>query len=165
MPTNVEPLRSLNAQRQSFVQFHNCTERTVDIIWVNYISELVHYGQLLPTESKRMNTFVTHPWIFQDPVSGERMYANGSAVYDPEPYQPGQERRNMVSIHFPMRSLKINTVWAIAKLLASEDDVLELELPRSLSNDVAEAFKQMGDAKQFRNQRQQTNNNSPSDET
>ena len=70
-------LKSLHSHVRSFVLFRNCSERSVDILWVDFQGELVWYGTLQPTEIKMINTFATHPWIFRDPDTGERMQVHG----------------------------------------------------------------------------------------
>lgn len=146
-----EILKSVDSRTRSYILFRNCTERMVDLIWVGYQGEYVQYAKLQPTETKMMNTFATHPWIFRDPDTGERMLARGNDVYMPEPFKQGQLVRYLVQIRSPLRSLKSNALWRIAKLLLRDDAVHELELPRSLIADVLEIREIMAAARDFQN--------------
>ncbi|XP_041765601.1 protein Vhl [Anopheles merus] len=138
-------LRSEHSVLRSFLLFRNTTERTVDVYWVNYSSRFIHYTTLKPKTGCMVNTYVTHPWVFKDRQSGERMHVRHQPVYLPEPWytnfnSAGRLTRKEVNIHFPVRTLMDNCLWRIVALLADKEEsaLHELEIPRVLKQDLAE---------------------------
>ncbi|XP_035897905.1 protein Vhl [Anopheles stephensi] len=142
--TNAEPvLRSRNSEVRSFVLFRNTTERVVDVYWVNYSATLTHYSTLQPGAQCKVNTFVSHPWLFKDKRHEERMHVRHQPIFMPEPWYnsftgAGRLNRMEARIHFPVRTLKENCLWRILALLsAKEESVLcELELPNVLVQEL-----------------------------
>lgn len=129
-------LKSQHSRIRSYVLFRNCTERPIDVIWIGFSGELVWYATLNPTDIKMINTFATHPWIFRDPDTGERMHVKGRDVYMPQPFHRGQLNRYLVPIQFPLRSLRSNSLWVISGLVKEDGQVQQLELPRCLVQDI-----------------------------
>uniref|UniRef100_A0A182KAB9 von Hippel-Lindau disease tumour suppressor beta domain-containing protein n=1 Tax=Anopheles christyi TaxID=43041 RepID=A0A182KAB9_9DIPT len=137
-------LRSENSEIRSFLLFRNTTERAVDVYWVNYSSRFIHYTTLQAKAECMVNTYVTHPWVFKDKQSDERMHVRHQSVYLPEPWytnfnSAGRLTRKEVNIHFPVRTLEENCLWRIVALLANkeENSLLELEIPRVLKQELA----------------------------
>ncbi|XP_052898735.1 protein Vhl [Anopheles moucheti] len=137
-------LRSEHSEVRAFVLFRNTTVRVVDVYWVNYSSKLIHYTTLQPRAECTVNTYVTHPWVFKDKQSDERMCVGHQPVYMPEPwyissYSAGRLIRKEVNIHFPVRTLKENCLWRIVSLLADAEGsaLWELEIPRMLIQELA----------------------------
>lgn len=81
-----ELMRSKPSRGLSFVRFCNATQRTVEVIWINYEGVRVKYKTLKPEEFFDVNTYVAHPWMFQDAVTHERLNANSRNVYEPGPW-------------------------------------------------------------------------------
>lgn len=79
-------IRSPPSRGLSFVRFYNATQRTVEVIWINYEGVRVKYKTLQPNEFFDVNTYVAHPWMFQDAVTRERLNANSRHVYEPGPW-------------------------------------------------------------------------------
>lgn len=146
-------LKSQHSRIRSYVSFRNCTDRALDVIWVGFSGQLVWYGTLNPADSKMMNTFATHPWIFRDPDTGERMHVHGRDVYMPRAFQRGQLNRYLVPIRFPLRSLRSNCLWRISTLV-TDDQVLQLELPRCLIQDIQDLRQCTAKAVEFKSSRQ-----------
>lgn len=157
-------LKSQHSQIKSYVLFRNYTDRLLDVIWVGFSGEHVHYGTLKPTECKMMNTYATHPWIFRDPDTGERMHVQGQSVYMPQPYQRGQRNRFLVPIRFPVRSLRHNALWAISQLISREEDVPQLELPRCLIHDIQDLRQCTAKAQEFKRSLQQQDEDEEAEE-
>lgn len=143
-------LKSQHSHIRSYVVFRNWTLRPVDVIWLGFSGEQVWYGTLRPHEAKIMNTFATHPWIFRDRVTGERMHVHGKDFYMPQPSHRRQLTRFVVPIQFPMRSLSVNSLWVISGLLSTDDQVQQLEVPRSLMQDILEVRSCTQRAREFR---------------
>ncbi|EDS34024.1 von Hippel-Lindau disease tumor suppressor [Culex quinquefasciatus] len=118
---------------------------TVDVYWVNYSSKFVHYSALEPAAQVPVNTYVTHPWVFIDRFTGERMLVKSKPVYMPEPWYTnintdGKLARIEVRIHFPLRSLKDVCAWKIFSTLRDKQSFIDLELPRVLVDDLRACY-------------------------
>ncbi|XP_055637225.1 protein Vhl [Toxorhynchites rutilus septentrionalis] len=138
-------LRSVHAEIRSFVLFRNFTQRSVDIYWVNYSSKFIHYSALEPTAQVAVNTYVTHPWVFIDKMTGERMMVNHEPVYYPVPWYnnidaSGKLGRTNVQIHFPLRSLRDICAWKIIASLRDKESFVQLELPKVLLEDLRACY-------------------------
>uniref|UniRef100_U5EUF5 Putative e3 ubiquitin ligase vhl component von hippel-lindau tumor suppressor in s n=1 Tax=Corethrella appendiculata TaxID=1370023 RepID=U5EUF5_9DIPT len=134
-------LRSLQSLIRSFILFKNITERNIDIYWVNYTSKFIHYTRLKPNETSKVNTYETHPWVFKDSETGERMHVAHNLVYFPEPWytridHTGRFGRILVEIHFPMRTLKESCLWRVLNSLKNKENFLDLELPKSIIDEL-----------------------------
>lgn len=81
-----EIIRSQPSRGLSFVRFCNATQRKVEVIWMNYEGARVKYKTLEPDEFFDVNTYVAHPWLFQDAVTHERLNANSKHVFEPKPW-------------------------------------------------------------------------------
>ncbi|XP_062556452.1 protein Vhl [Armigeres subalbatus] len=138
-------LKSEHAEIRSFVLFKNYTERTVDIYWVNYSSKFIHYSALAPAAQVPVNTYVTHPWVFIDKLTGERMLVNGKPVYYPEPWYTnidgnGKLNRIEVRIHYPLRSLKDICTWRVFSSLQDKHSFIGLDIPKTLIEDLRSCY-------------------------
>lgn len=106
------------------------------------IPDLDVFFCILFKEFLMMTTFQTHPWIFLDKFTGERMVVNHEEVYWPKPWylkiDPKQRtiKRALVKIHFPMRSLKVNALWNIVRRLKSSAAIDELIVPVVLQKEL-----------------------------
>lgn len=78
-------IKSDRSELPAFVIFENTTQRQVDVYWVDYTSQLVRYRTLIPGDKLIINTFKTHPWVFLDKSSGERMCVDNDEVFWPQP--------------------------------------------------------------------------------
>ena len=140
------PLRSRASLFNALVMFVNRTMRVVTIYWVDYDGYFKKLITLKPGDHRSTNTFSTHPWVFKDATTGERMHVENSYVYWPKPliYSDHEKlprvKRRQIEIHFPMRSLRESSLWIIAKNLQQDEDIKELELPNTLSSDLAGIF-------------------------
>ncbi|XP_058448043.1 protein Vhl [Malaya genurostris] len=138
-------LKSDHAEIRSFVLFKNLTQRTVEIFWVNYSSKFIHYSALEPSAQVPVNTYVTHPWVFIDKSTGERMLVRNQAVYYPEPWYTnidpnGKLARIEVQIHYPLRNLRNICTWKIFATLTDKQRFTELELPKVLIEELRECY-------------------------
>lgn len=135
-------LRSRPSDQHSLLTLKNCSERTVDVIWIGYDSKLVHYAGLPPGCGTPLNTFRTHPWIFKDQDTGEPMHVNNADIFWPHPWTNEQTTRNIVLIHLPMRSLRTIAMWKILSTkIKSVSEIALLELPLTLKYELFELFK------------------------
>lgn len=58
--------RSINDSVPVYLVFLNKSNRSVQIIWVNYAGDEVLYQNLAPKTLFKVRSFVTHPWIVRD---------------------------------------------------------------------------------------------------
>lgn len=109
-----------------YVLFANTTYRTLDLYWVCERERENMYLTLKPFEEVRVNTFTTHSWLFRDYYTGERMHVRSQRIFQPirvrvpkSQQSPDQlvDVRSEVLIHFPMRSLRENCLWLVARWL------------------------------------------------
>lgn len=115
----------------------NTTERSVDVYWINYASQLIRYTTIEPNAHVALDTYSTHPWIFCDQQTGLKMHVNNQEVFWPEPWVLTRlTRRTRISIHFPMQSLKTIAMWKIVLHIRSNKQLDQLEIPRVLSRDL-----------------------------
>ncbi|XP_055383356.1 protein Vhl [Condylostylus longicornis] len=141
-------LRSKESIHSAFLLFVNTTEREVNVYWVDYQGRFVQYKKLEPGDRTVINTFSTHPWIFRDSNSGERMHAENKEVFWPKPFFSDshlsnnipESKRKQIHIHFPLRSLRENSLWAIAKLIRPTY-IDQLEIPMVLKVELREVYK------------------------
>jgi Tol biopolymer transport system component len=62
--------QSLNSVTPTNISFVNGTSRTVDIFWLDFNGNRVLYNTLAPDGSYVQGTFVTHPWVAVDHITG-----------------------------------------------------------------------------------------------
>ncbi|KAI8039776.1 protein Vhl [Drosophila gunungcola] len=119
-------LHGLQMVVEVYVLFVNTTNRTLDLYWLCDRDRENMYLTLKPFEEVRVNTFSTHSWFFRDYYTGERMHVRSRRIFQPirvrvpkNPQHPEQlcDVRSQVLIHFPMRSLRENCLWLVARWL------------------------------------------------
>ncbi|KAG1953130.1 von Hippel-Lindau-like protein [Pimephales promelas] len=76
------PLKSLNSNDPTFISFVNKSSRNAKAWWLNFSGKPVSYGDIKPGKTLKMNTYLTHPWIFRA-SDGAKLLANLSEVYFP----------------------------------------------------------------------------------
>ncbi len=67
------------------LQFANHTDRIVNVYWINYDCTEELYMTLGPGKSYSQDSFVTHPWVVRDALSGTPLaatIAEGNATVD-----------------------------------------------------------------------------------
>ena len=79
--------KSLPSRVKSYIRFVNKTDRTVDVVWLNYEGLGVRFRTVPPGQFVDVNTFAGHPWIFRDSHSGDKLVVQVQGnrdVYNPE---------------------------------------------------------------------------------
>ena len=147
-----QPLHSINNDHRSFVKFINSTQRNVTLYWIDYQGQAISYGIMTPGDTKDMNTFVTHPWIFVDNETRDRYVVNQMDVFFPEPWfakypdlgereLPRRSERTRVHITLRIYTLRELALRATRSLLTHHRQAYQLDIPRSLQNELAEMLR------------------------
>ena len=63
-------MRSLHSNLQTHVTFVNTRTSAVHLWWRNFSGIRVSYGSVQPNGRQEMTTYVTHPWVITDEVTG-----------------------------------------------------------------------------------------------
>lgn len=172
MPTSDDgPLRSRESNIRAFVKFINASQRLVEVHWVNFAGENIHYTNLVPGADCvvswdftvaltcaetvswifQINTYLTHPWIFLCPATGDRLQVEQKNVFTPLAWFKFVNKtenglvtvgRQEARIHLPLKTLRDICLWRILFLVQTKDDIIKLELPKSLRADLDEVFNQ-----------------------
>lgn len=81
LTTGGKPLMSMHNYTKTEIEFENRLTEPVDIYWINYQGGRQKYYTLLPNQTRRQETYVTHPWIIEKVSDGEevrRIIVDGS---------------------------------------------------------------------------------------
>ena len=77
-------IKSIRSTQSLHAKFKNATERHVDLYWLDFRGKLVRYILAMePGSVHDMTTYVTHPWVARDNVTGQSLYLSGQSVYIP----------------------------------------------------------------------------------
>lgn len=144
-------LRSRTNKELSLVRFQNLTQRKVEVIWMSFEGVRVRYKTLEPQDYFDVNTYVGHPWIFQDAKTHEYLLVNSKDIFEPTPWyqdylpelragrlQPKdiKPKRSIVNITSPLYSLKYCAINVLMHCVSSYDRLAELKLPLQLLEEL-----------------------------
>ncbi|XP_060695746.1 von Hippel-Lindau-like protein [Hemiscyllium ocellatum] len=134
---SVSPLRSLHSDEATFVIFVNRTLRTARPWWINFEGVPRNYDDIPPGGALRMCTYRTHPWVFRDADTGDKLLIKNGEIYFPTSTQYDEDGPIYIPVHVtvPVYSLKNCCLQCIRKHVKSED-YTKLELPKSLHTDL-----------------------------
>lgn len=130
-------VRSKHSMCRSFVRFINNTDRKVDVIWINFEGQHVKYKTLPPSSFFNADTFATHPWVFIDSETQDRLVVNCAEVFIAEPRQG----RTHVYITIPLYTLRERALQVVRNALSQPEDAFKLELPITLQRELATMLK------------------------
>ncbi|GCB68259.1 von Hippel-Lindau-like protein [Scyliorhinus torazame] len=135
--TQRRPLRSLNSDEATFVQFVNRSPRIATPWWINFDGFPRNYDDIPPGGTLRMCTYRTHPWVFRDANSGDKLLINQDEIYFPSSAQYDEDGPIYMPIYVivPVYSLKDRCLQCVRKQVKSED-YTKLEIPKSLQADL-----------------------------
>ncbi|ELU10094.1 hypothetical protein CAPTEDRAFT_167535 [Capitella teleta] len=119
----------------SFIRFCNRTNRLVDIIWLNYEGLGVRYRTLPPRNFIDVNTFVGHPWIFRDSLTGDKCVAQFKTVYEPIGNGDGPPKRRVVNITIPVFKLR-DRCLQVLRAIVPRHAIQSLEIPVVLKDEL-----------------------------
>lgn len=144
-------LAAQNSLEQTFVFFHNSTQRCINLYWMDFNGSQDFFTMLKPGAGIKANTFVTHPWIFRDAQTGQRMQVKHQDIFWPQLYRvrdPQNWRqwipcRKLITIHQPVRSLRYTCLWRFAEqIYGNQAAVLAREdIPNILKRDLSNVLK------------------------
>jgi hypothetical protein len=63
-------VRSLPSRMVTAVDFVNATSHPRRVYWLDFEGKRQFYGELRPTETLSLQTFLTHPWLITDAHDG-----------------------------------------------------------------------------------------------
>lgn len=143
-------LRSKQSVNSAFLRFINNSQRKVDIVWIDYKGQHVKYKTLLPGTFVDANTFETHPWLFIDADTRDRLVVKDEEVFLPVPWfkslvgqhHPTYPERTKVYITIPVFTLRQRALQIIRDLLGHPEDAFKLELPVSLQKQLAKMVRE-----------------------
>ena len=102
---NQHEIRSKNDNKRAYLMFKNRSrDRRVAIYWKNYKGERVRYRVLEYGHTFSVNTYETHPWVFADADTGDRLVGNGCMHYMPTAWA-GEPQRTVVQICLPGKQM------------------------------------------------------------
>jgi len=108
--------RSGQSRVPSFLRFVNRTTRRVNVTWIDYDGRSTHYKTLSAGCCVDVNTFVGHPWTFQDRDSGDTLVVQSQAVYLPEAWNRDKDgwppRRRLVFISLPGEYIQYDIIFS-----------------------------------------------------
>ncbi|XP_026858049.1 von Hippel-Lindau-like protein [Electrophorus electricus] len=133
----LQPLKSLNSYEPTYIDFVNKSSGNARVWWLNFSGAPVSYGDIRPGQTLKMNTFLTHPWIFRA-SDGSKLLANFGEVYFPAAALYGDDGNPLfrtVTITAPVYSLQEYCSKLIRKLVRKED-IDKLEIPEFLRKDI-----------------------------
>ncbi|XP_059480411.1 von Hippel-Lindau disease tumor suppressor [Neocloeon triangulifer] len=113
-------LRSIESLQPAYPTFINGTTRNVDIVWLNFSGQPIVYKTLQPRRPFRVNTFVTHPWLFVDADSRDRLLGRGQLIYMPEAPNSEPIKRHTVLITIPVYPLLVRSLQVLRDCLKPE---------------------------------------------
>lgn len=156
-------LRSKHSRHLSYVRFINKSNRTVDVIWIDFEGHRVKYKALQPGVFFDVNTFATHPWVFLDSETQDKLVVKCKEVFLPEPWfvqyrhlrredLPPRPERTPVHITIPLYTLRERSLQVVRDNLSQPDDAFRLELPNSLQRELAAMVKKMVKFQNFASQ-------------
>lgn len=144
-PNQHQPLRSIISRQQSYVRFVNRTQRSVHVLWVNYVGKFQLYKTLAPGAQSDINTYVTHPWVFRDAETGAVLLVNSVEVFYPKPvfpeghalYGPVSPYRIPVYISIPLYTLVERAAQVVGSCLKKPMLAYSLDIPKNLMSVIA----------------------------
>lgn len=137
---NMQIVKSLNSEEPSQVRFINNSRCSISIYWIDYDGKTQLYKKLEPYQFFNLNTYTTHPWIFKERITQDRLVVNDKTVFRGPKIQyitnSNQIRRELIRIRMPMRSLTRLVMVEIVKALPNENCLAALGLPGTLQDEL-----------------------------
>jgi hypothetical protein len=132
-------LRSIESLQPAYPTFINGTTRKVDVVWLNFHGHPVVYKTLQAHQTFRVTTFVTHPWIFVDAETQDRLLGRRQYVYMPEAPRSEPIKRHTVLITVPIFPLLTRALQVVRDVLHPDvhkmcQTVMSKQLPEPIES-------------------------------
>lgn len=128
-------VRSMNCELMSLVTFISRTKRQIAVYWLDYNGRRVRYCVLNYADQFPLTTYETHPWIFRDNLTGDKLVtSSGQEVFWPQPWDGGNQDRVIIGI--PVYTLREKCLQEVRKLQLSPDEINDLLIPKTIKEDL-----------------------------
>lgn len=74
-------VKSIDSHHQVYIRFINYVSRPVDLWWRDFQGRRRHYVRMGSRTYFNIDTFITHPWEFTDPATGENYLINNKRIF------------------------------------------------------------------------------------
>lgn len=148
-------IKSLPSTEKVYVRFVNKTARLADVYWVDFQGMPVKYHTLGPDTYIDIDTFISHPWVFEDHNTRDKLAVNHEFYFFPPSWKeiflkklflkaPANmpPHRIIVMITLPVYSLRERSLQIVRdhciNLTINPDILTQLEkqLPKSVLDDL-----------------------------
>jgi len=69
------PFRSAKSKQPSaHITFTNSSDRSIELVWINYVGQEKRYDEVQPNNSHTQESFSTHPWLVKDASTHENIF-------------------------------------------------------------------------------------------
>lgn len=140
---------SVPSREKCYVRFINKTNRTIQVVWIDFTANYVKYKPMKNEEFIDVDTYTHHKWIATDAETKDSMLLNGEFKYEPQTAEQfihehlkahsarlPSKLRIVVYITLPLYSLYFRTLLAIRDRVESEEDVETLELAKQVKEEL-----------------------------
>ena len=154
--------RSGDSSHVVYVRFANVSQRHVRLVWLDFEGKAVASRVLAPDSAHSLVTYFSHPWLFFDVDTDERLFAvnadgSKSAVFEADAFINGLERERkyeekriddfrqgkaLICVFIDSAVDKLRTL-AFKKLrscLRRKEDCFGLEVPQAIQFELARKF-------------------------
>lgn len=147
-------IKSVRSTEKVYIRFLNKTGRPVDIYWVDFEGLPVKYNTLSPDRVCDIDTFINHPWTFEDSHTRDALAVYGQLVFYPPSWSTVLRRefpnapptipphRIVVVITIPVYNLRERCLQVVRDSLKLKEgaeltkELESLQLPKSVLDDL-----------------------------
>ena len=138
-------LQSIESKEKVYVRFKNCTDRMVELLWIDFTGCFKRYHLLRKDQFVDINTFKTHPWMAVDVHTKDRLHIAKRFRYMPTPCAQiflrmypvvPVKRRVVVAITLPVHSLRYQALLTVKNYFRNPNDVDVLDIPQNVRDDL-----------------------------
>ncbi|XP_074596625.1 von Hippel-Lindau protein [Brevipalpus obovatus] len=153
-------IKSLESRKRVSLQIYNTTHYSIDVIWIDFNGNEIPYAKKLKSgDNFGVSTFETHPWIFRDHESRERLAVlctwqskklskNDKLKYPDKIMMPeavynndGQPLRTIAMVTYPVDSLRDMCFLRLYRSGLNVDKIKNLDIPVSLREEFSSFWK------------------------
>ncbi|XP_054169273.1 protein Vhl-like [Oppia nitens] len=142
-------IQSTDSSNKYLLIFVNFSLNNVDVLWIDYSGVEKKYITLNSKQQFRINTYLTHPWIFRDSLTKHRLCfdikylplnSNENKTEDSKSnliYVANDMPRHRVAVLYisqPFYTLRELCFQSMRQKIGSKEDVNSLEIPKVCRN-------------------------------